>query len=449
MKKILFFLYKLKTLLLAHCYCIYPSRGTYQKLYEYKNVFGNASYTKIRRKIFSRAQKEIRQKKRKTLRIVMVDCSEWCTTDIYNYFCSRNFDITVVIAPFFHGTDDSIKKAYSLCVNFCQSKNLQYIDAYNPDDWTLKTENSADLYGDVMLYTNPWMGSYPKELKTGSLPLSILTCYIPYGFMLMKADQHQFNQPSHNMFTCIFCESEIHRQMFKEHCDIGNSHVAFSGHPKMDCYIQNSNVDSMTIWKGLESHPDMIKIIYSPHWNFDGGYATFMESGMQVLKYAESHPDTTSWIYKPHPLLEKELITKGFMTAIEYQKYVDRWQSLPNARMYMLGDYTDIFFSSDCIINDSISFIAEYMYTHKPMLLLTSGQAQFNSFGQTCIQHVYTCKASEFDHINQFIEDVAHNIDIKKAEREKFFEDNLNYYHINKTLAGSYISTRIANMINI
>ncbi len=449
MKNILYQLYQIKIWFLSIYYSLFPSAGTYKDLYCYKNVFGSLKYVKIRKRISDKAESNIQGKKNTTIRIIMVDCCEWCATNIYNHFRDQNIDIAIVVSPFFHGTDDSIKVAYELCLEFCKSKGFRYIDAYNSNGWQLKTGNSSNLYGDIMIYTNPWMGSYPKELKVANLPLSLITCYIPYGFMLMKAEQHQFNQTSHNMFTHIYCESESHYKMFQDYCDIGNAHVEFSGHPKMDYYMCPQNIVDQTIWKGAVQNPDITKIIYSPHWNLAGGYATFMNNGIQILEYAEKHPDTTSWIYKPHPLLEKELITRGAMTPIQYQEYLDRWERLPNARIYLSGDYGDLFLSSDCMINDSISFIAEYMYTHKPMLLLTNGTARFNSFGEECIKHVCTCNAKEFDLIVQFIENIKKGIDIKKEDREQFFNDHLNYHHKNGTLASDYIISRISHMIKV
>lgn len=448
MKNVLYQLYKIKIWLLS-IYYIFTHDGTYMGLYRYKDVFGSLKYVKIRKQIFDKAVKKLQKKKNKSIRIIMVSPTEWCTTDIYNYFYNQNIDTAVVISPFFHGTDSSIKKAYDLCRESCKAKSFRYIDAYDPNGWTLKVGKPSSLYGDIMLYTNPWMSSYPEELKITNLPLSLITCYIPYGFMLMKAEQHQFNQISHNMFTYIYCESKSHYQMFQDYCDIGNTHVEFSGHPKMDCYMRPHNIVEQALWKGTAQNPDITKIIYSPHWNFADGHATFLSNGIQILEYAETHPNTTSWIYKPHPLLEKQLISTGAMTSVQYREYLNRWEKLPNAKIYLSGDYGDLFLSSDCIINDSISFIAEYMYTHKPMLLLTNGTARFNSFGEECIKHVYTCNAKEFDLIVQFIENAKNGIDIKKKDREQFFNDHLNYHHENGTLASDYIISRISHMIKV
>lgn len=448
-QRILYMLYMIKVKLLYwYCY-MFPDKGTYKDILCYKKVFGASKYVKARNKIFHKAKQNIQKKDKKSIRILMIDCCGWCTQGIYNYFSNKDIDIAVIIAPFFHGTEESIKKAYNACREFCVSKQLRFFEIYDSTDWTFISNNWKDARGDVLIYTNPWMGSYPKEIKINNIPLSSITCYIPYGFMLMKGESHQFNQGSHNMFTYIYCESETHIKMFDQYCDIGSSHVEFSGHPKMDYYMDVKYISEKSIWNGLDQNTEKVKIIYSPHWNFDAGYATFLDNGLKILEYAESHQETTSWVYKPHPLLEQELIVKEYMSAEEYLAYIKRWEKLPNAKVYLSGDYGNIFTTSDCIINDSISFIAEYMYTHKPMLLLQNNNVQYNVFGKECVKNVYRCKGNDIEGIIQFIEDVYCGKDEMKESREKFFNENLNYLRKNNQLASDYIVSKISDIIYV
>lgn len=444
MRSLLYLLYMIKVWILT---IFYPSKGTYDMLYHYKTAFSAEKYVRIRNKLFGRVERTIQRKKEKSVRIIMVDCTEWATTQIYDYFSTmKGVDIAVVLSPFFNGTDESIRKAYNLCREFCESRRLRYLDAYDTAFWELLPEYVRDIYGDVMIYTNPWMGSYPKEINIRNVPLSSITCYIPYGFMLFKHEQKQFNQVSHNMFTYIYCETEVHRQMYAKYCDIGNSHVKYAGHPKMDWYIEDKKIDDSRIWKGLSENQHKIKILYSPHWIL-GETGTFIDNGLQILKYAEEHIETTSWIYKPHPLLEKEVVVRGYMTAGEYQEYVARWESLPNAKVYLLGDYSDMFLSSDCMINDSVSFIAEYMYSHKPMLLLTNGSAMYNDFGEECKKYVYTCNSKDIAGIEEFISNIAKGKDNLKVERENFFSKHLDYYGHNEKKASEYINLHILGIL--
>lgn len=448
MQKVMFALYKIKIWLLSQYYMLCPSKGTYKGLYRYKDVFGKCRYISVREKIFHKVENEIRRKKNKSVRIIMAFCGEWCETEIYNYFYRRGIDIAVVLSPYFNGKEENVRKEYIRNREFCKEKGFRYIDAFDMTDLSFKGD-LRDIKGDILIYVKPWMTHYAKETSLYNMPLSSISCYIPYGIMQVKGEQFQFNQKCHHMFTHIFCESEIHRQMYDMFCDIGNSHVEFSGQPKMDPLVIDKKIDDRTIWKGVEDNSQVVKIIYSPHWWFSDGYATFMDNGISVLEYAESHTDSTSWIYKPHPHLEVEVVSRGYMSTEEYQDYVRRWENLPNAKVYLAGEYTDIFKTSDCIINDSISFIAEYMYTHKPMLLFQNENAGFNLFGEQTVKNVYTCRGDDMDSVENFIENVRNGNDDMKESRERFFNTNLNYYHVRGQLASEYIIERLTGILGI
>jgi len=448
MKKVLYLLYKVKIWILSQYYVLFPGKGTYKGLYRYKDVFGGKKYILIRNKIFSNVRKAIQKKEKKTIRIVMSFCSEWCATDIYHYFNERKIDVAVVLSPYFNGPDEKVREEYIRSREFCEAKGLRYLDVYDTTDWKFIGKDVHEVQGDVVIYVKPWMAFYPELMSLYNMPLSSITCYIPYGFLLMKKEQTQFNQLAHNMFTYIYCESESYLEMYEKYCDIGSSHVEFSGYSKMDPFVENKAVSDKDIWKGLADDSRKTRIIYSPHWNFQDGFATFMDNGLQILEYAETHPDTTSWIYKPHPHLEVELVChQKYMSKKEYQEYVDRWKSLPNAKVYIEGDYTDIFKTSDCMINDSLSFIAEYMYAHKPMLLLQRQNIGYNQFGMECVANVYKCDGKDIEGIIRFIENVRLGKDDMRESREQFFDEKLNYYGRRGQLASEYIGSRISDII--
>lgn len=117
-------LYKIKICVISNLYILLPARGTYGALYRYKNVFSADKYIKIRNKIFHKVERIIQNKEEKKIRIVMADCTEWATSQIYDYFSRQGLNIAVVLAPFFHGTDESIKKRIVYVVNFAKIRKF-------------------------------------------------------------------------------------------------------------------------------------------------------------------------------------------------------------------------------------------------------------------------------------------------------------------------------------
>ena len=88
---------------------------------------------------------------------------------------------------------------------------------------------------------------------------------------------------------------------------------------------------------------------------------------MQIYEYVKNNTKTTSWVFRPHPMLRAGAVQQGvFKSEEEYDNYLEMWNELPNAQVIEGGMYVDIFETSDAMILDSVSFLAEYLYMHKP-----------------------------------------------------------------------------------
>ena len=94
--------------------------------------------------------------------------------------------------------------------------------------------------------------------------------------------------------------------------------------------------------------------------------------------------------------------------------------------------------SSDAMICDSVSFLAEYQFTGKPLLLLTRPEQVFNTFGEMVQTVLYKCPGEDTAGIESFLLNVViDENDFMKVVRGKFFRDNLDYYHRNNGLTAS------------
>lgn len=82
-------------------------------------------------------------------------------------------------------------------------------------------------------------------------------------------------------------------------------------------------------------------------------------------------------MFKPHPNLRARVVqAHAFESEEAYDTYLEEWNKLPNACVMQEEDYRSAFATSDGMIMDSCSFIAEYMYVDKPLLFLKrDGQA--------------------------------------------------------------------------
>ena len=228
---------------------------------------------------------------------------------------------------------------------------------------------------------------------------------------------------------------------------LGGYNIKVSGFPKIDILLEDKYDIRLPLWKANDR--TKIKVIWAPHFNMkDGMNSTFHENYIWFLEFAKEHQEIT-WIVRPHPRMERGVLEKGiFQTSDEYKEYLRQWDILPNARVIPDGDYYDIFVSSDVMILDSVSFLAEYQFTGKPLLLLLpENKRELSELGKKLVSVLYTASGNDFKTIQEFLKNVENGIDPKREERIVFREEYLNYISLNKKTATDYIYDTIVEEI--
>jgi CDP-glycerol glycerophosphotransferase (TagB/SpsB family) len=211
-----------------------------------------------------------------------------------------------------------------------------------------------------------------------------------------------------------FTQTEGHRLLHLNHDPSSFDKIVVTGYPKLDVYLEQESIPSCSIWKGNHDKNGVTKkIIYAPHHSVGKEklkMSTFEEMHDVMLKIAKKERET-QWVYKPHPRLEYSLIKNGLMSKSEYRKYVNAWDNLENAIVYDSGNYFDIFKSSDVLITDCGSFLAEYLPTENPIIWLVSKDSiGFNSVGAELVDCFYKARnTSEFVNVFQSIVNERHD----------------------------------------
>ncbi len=169
-----------------------------------------------------------------------------------------------------------------------------------------------------------------------------------------------------------------------------------------------------------------------------------------MYEFAKNHPET-SWVVKPHPHLLHSAVENGVFPSIEaFQKYLDAWNNLPNAQIATGGYYQEIFATSDGMIQDSISFIAEYQYVNKPMIFLTREGEKFHNLGEKILKASYLVDGRNFQGIANLIQEIIiKGNDPKVDARKKVFDEQLNYLKYNGMTASEFIFKNISEELGI
>lgn len=357
-----------------------------------------------------------RIRKQKKIRIAFqISClAEWVGDALLQKFAAHErFDVTVVIV--WQANTDFDAEIPTLIKHFEQS-GLPYRLA----DGTVRPKDF-----DIIFYTSPYM-EILSNWRDFDIPLSTLVCYIPYGFYVAAIQKMQFNLFAHNIVWKNFILSKCYAILAEHYSDIGAHGMIYSGYPKLDGLLDPACAN-YAIWK-IAGKGCVKKIIFAPHHSIAETpyYATFAANHRYFLEYAMKHQEDTAWLFKPHPMLGLSCVKNGIFASLEeYDAYCRAWDALPNAKV-VLGEYLSYFASSDAMILDSASFMAEYFYVHKPILFLTREGERFNEFGEMVFSVLYHARGTDYAAIEHFL-DVLIESDPMRAARDDFFSQALDY----------------------
>ena len=100
-----------------------------------------------------------------------------------------------------------------------------------------------------------------------------------------------------------------------------------------------------------------------------------------ILRLAKMYPQI-DFVFRPHPVFLERL--KFFWPQEMIDEYLAKIEALPNMVLHTELNYYDLFAISDAMLNDCGSYTIEYMFTGKPMGLLSKGsdmdEENYNEF---------------------------------------------------------------------
>jgi len=300
-------------------------------------------------------------------------------------------------------------KEFNDTFKYFKSKNYKTISAQD-------LNNTNDY--DILFYLDP-ANLAEKQINLFNIPLNVMVLHTSYSFML-AGNKEKIKLWMYHLSYKYYTDSVYYKNEVSKY-KLYTGNAEFLGFPKMDQYYLTD----------CKKTTNKKVIIYAPHHSVNYKKfksATFEDNFLFILELAKKYNKDTFWIYKPHPLLRDHSVEAGiFKSTDDYDNYVKQWNTLENAKVASSGDYYSFFKESDAMITDSVSFLAEYQFTHKPLLLLQSGVEEYNDFGQSIVNILYKCNGKDFNSIENFIIDCINEKDDMYEERMSFFDNNLEY----------------------
>lgn len=265
-----------------------------------------------------------------------------------------------------------------------------------------------DAY-DVLFYT---LGSlaYPEPYRIEATSPHFLTCYLAYGVLLANQPELQFGQEGHHSAWRLYAGTRRDLFFYRQHQRRMRTNARLTGYPKFDLYRPQA---------AQAAEGARPTVIWAPHWTIGLIYpglnmGLFDKICMEMLAIIDEFPDI-DFVYRPHPNLPHALATTTFMNADSYAIYLDMLRSRPNCQLELGGDNIARFGRSAAMITDSVSFLAEYLPTGRPLLFLDRpDRARLNDQGErVAALHVQGRDAAD---IRRFIADVVVKGENPRAE---------------------------------
>jgi len=403
-----------------------PLRSIQTKLIELQEEYEEYKIIYAQPKRHRKALKKVRKKEKIKVAFFAIHSSVWKYDGVYQLMDKDpRFDPIVVVCPVVnYGKENMLVEMEKACRLF-KSKGYNVVKTYNEEDDTY-LDVKKEIAPDIIFYTNPHRGLIKDEYYIKNFK-DTLSCYTQYSFNVAHLNEAQYNQLFHNILWKAFYETELHIKMAKQYSRNKGRNVVVTGYPGTDDFIYGGRADK-NVWK----NPDVSlkRIIWAPHHTIDRGgdlsYSCFLRYYQVILDIVENYKDKIQIAFKPHPLLKVKLSKNKEWGRERVDYYYQQWEELENGQLES-DDYVDLFNTSDAMILDSGSFVAEYLCCGKPSLFTFSNlnvRERFNEFGKLALEQHYHAY-NEAD-ILEFIENVVlEGKDTMKEKRDTFYSSYL------------------------
>ncbi|MFC6099515.1 CDP-glycerol glycerophosphotransferase family protein [Olivibacter domesticus] len=350
----------------------------------------------------------------------------WKFDELYKLLvASERFEPVIFICPYLIYGQEKMLEEMNIASKKLQEKGYHVVNTYNAknDSWL---DIKQEFKPDIVFFTNPYRYVTKDDYYITNFS-DVLTCYVPYSCAVCSLQKSQYDQLFHNLLWRFFVETPINLEFSKTFSRIKGINTRVSGYPSLDVFL-NKNYQPTDVWKIKDAQ--VKRVIWAPHHTIDNreelDFSTFLFYHEFMLKIATELEGKIQLAFKPHPILKAKLYDLEGWGKERTDNYYTMWEELPNGQLE-LGEYTDLFYTSDFMVFDSISFIMEYLYLQKPGIFTLKSPhvpKKLNKLGELCLGNYY--KVNNKEELRASILQLLAGEDPLFQTRKTFFKEYLN-----------------------
>lgn len=380
---------------------------------------------KAREKYYASLREKIKRGEKIKVCLFVSRISCWTFSSLYKILQnSKYFEPIVVVKPFMYQGHDAMVNYMDTTYNKLKEEGYNVIRTYDEDTDTFLDLKSA-INPDIIFYTKYWIRQFHPNYYINNF-LDRITFYTSYCFDIAYHPE-VMNFELTNKVDRYFMASDIHKKMAIQAMDNKAENVHVVGAPKLDVFF-DKDYKATDVWKPQEQKKK--RIIWAPHHSDQFPkdlyqFNAFYELTEFMFDMARKYENQIQIAFKPHPMLLPYLYKKWGKELAD--TYYEKWANLSNGQLET-GEFIDLFLTSDAMILDSISFIAEYTAVNKPAFFTvgSASRVNLNEFGTINFEVLYNTQTNLKEDIEKFIVDVVINgEDYKKEKRTQFIEKYL------------------------
>jgi hypothetical protein len=246
-----------------------------------------------------------------------------------------------------------------------------------------------DWAPDYVFINYPWQRNYQKAYRADELVKFTRIAYVPYYSLPLVnelgpgAAEHLYTQRSHQLASLVFTQDGFVREAYAA-TSRGNSHVFFTGSPKVDALIEAAEA------LGGRVHRNRPRVVWAPHHSYSPhwlNFGTFAQMYLEALEWATAHPEIDVCL-RPHPFMFGTLVEREVISDSDLDAWLAAWDELPNTSIDSVSGPAELFVGCDVLLTDGISFLAEYpLVTGKPSVFIENqGHWEFSQLGELAAQ---------------------------------------------------------------
>lgn len=309
------------------------------------------------------------------------------TYDTLYYEATKNQNIewTFVLIPFNYLTTHVSVEDLEIMM---RRKMYPYILGYKEGEYI----DLKQFHPDLVLIQTPYDSAYGSELYQSSyLGTFCAVASISYGCSMISFEDDYYEnwmdrvQNIKNLWK-IFNETNVSRDIIN-YCYPDRS--INTGYVKCDKYINYSNNKDFKI----KEKNDKFTVVWKPRWLGTVGESSFLKYVYYFIYFCKKHSEI-NFIFLLHQNLEGYLSYRRIMSTENFQKLLEEFKYLPNAKLIKDEDFLDDVMNADLYIGDYSSTVVEFALTAKP-LIYTPCDVCLNEIGEKIYEASYVCENIE------------------------------------------------------